>query len=309
MAHYTELGREDIQKLLDPYGLSEFKQYKLLTGGSENTNYLVHTGEGKYVLSICEQKSARETEELALLLEHLAKHGFETSRVIRTTKKQAISFWKGKPLMLKVFLEGEIIEDLSLDLLESIGTSLGQLHQIPAPDYLPKSLNYGIEQFGDVGLYALDSSFDKWLKEISTYMAPFLALDLPKSLIHSDVFFSNVIIDSKRQSACIMDFEEATFYYRVFDIGMTIIGLCSGQGKVELDKAKVLIKGYLAEVDLSIVERKSLQAFTVYAAAAMAFWRHRNFNFTNPDPAMKDHYLELKNLADYVRLLPEDSFI
>lgn len=308
MANYSELGQEDLQKLLDQYGIFDCNQFKLLTGGSENTNYLVYAGEGKYVLSICEQKSAKETEELALLLEHLAKHGFETSRVIRTTKKQAISFWKDKPLMLKVFLEGEIIEDLSPDLLKSIGERLGKLHQIPAPDYLPKSLNYGIEQFGELASYALGSSFDKWLRGISTYMAPFLALNLPKSLIHSDVFFSNVIIDEERQSARIMDFEEAAFYYRVFDIGMTIIGLCSGEDKVEVDKARILIQGYEAEIELSQAERKSLQAFTVYAAAAMAFWRHRNFNFTNPDPAMGDHYMELKNLADYVRDLPEDCF-
>ena len=105
-----------------------------------------------------------------------------------------------------------------------------------------------------------------------------------------------------------MDFEEATYYYRVFDLGMTIIGVCTKGEIIDLLKVNSLLKGYTKEINLTITEWDSIKAFTVYAAAAMSFWRHKNFNYTNPDPKLKDHYLALKNLADYTRALPDDCF-
>ena len=94
-----------------------------------------------------------------------------------------------------------------------------------------------------------------------------------------------------------MDFEEATYYYRIYDIGMAIVGLCSENEKINLKKVAALLKGYVQEIDLTEKEQNALQPFTVYAAAAMSFWRHQNFNYTKPTPGMEDHYLELKNIA------------
>jgi homoserine kinase type II len=106
----------------------------------------------------------------------------------------------------------------------------------------------------------------------------------------------------------IVDFEEASYYYRVFDIGMTIIGVCSGEEKLILKKAIHLLRGYSKEIQLIPRERDSLKAFIVYAAAAMSFWRHRNFNQTNPTSERADHYLALKNLADHVMGISDERF-
>jgi Ser/Thr protein kinase RdoA (MazF antagonist) len=70
-----------------------------------------------------------------------------------------------------------------------------------------------------------------------------------------------------------------------------------------------LLKGYSQEIKLLDVEQKALQAFTVYAAASMSFWRHKNFNFTHPDPELATHYLELKYIADYIKSLPDEGFL
>ncbi|WP_396638540.1 hypothetical protein [Maribacter sp. R77961] len=49
----------------------------------------------------------------------------------------------------------------------------------------------------------------------------------------------------------------------------------------------------LKEMTLLDIEKKVLKAFTVYAAAATAFWRRQNFNYGNVNPAMKNHYVEM----------------
>ena len=53
-----------------------------------------------------------------------------------------------------------------------------------------------------------------------------------------------------------------------------------------------------------MIELKYLKAFTVYAATAKAFWRHQNFNHINVDAILKNHCLEIKNLADTTMNLP-----
>jgi hypothetical protein len=72
--------------------------------------------------------------------------------------------------MLKEFIEGDIQQDLSPTLLTMIGKSLAQLHQTPAPDYLPQAPDYGIEQFARVEEYAADSAFAAWLQQITAYL-------------------------------------------------------------------------------------------------------------------------------------------
>lgn len=308
MSQYSVLSFSDITEICEQYDIQSVSSFSLLSGGSENTNYLLSSERCQFVLTICEQKSKQSAHELALLLEHFAQHNFKTSKLIRTTNNQTLSIFQGKPVMLKVFLEGEIMEDLSNQLLEAIGVEMSRLHKIEAPDYLPKVLGYGKEFFHEVAQYAPNASFALWIKEIEDYIQPYFSEKLPKSLIHSDIFYSNIIINKNERSASIMDFEEAANYYRIFDVGMTIIGLCANKEAINLNKAGALLQGYQQQIDLLELEKSALQAFTVYAAAAMTFWRHRNFNHTNPTPDMFDHYLGLKVLADFAKAIPANEF-
>ena len=68
------------------------------------------------------------------------------------------------------------------------------------------------------------------------------------------------------------------------------------------------MKGYCREIQLLDIELNALQAFTVYAGAAMTFWRHQNFNYIKPDPKLSNHYLDLQVLSDFVEDQPADSF-
>ncbi len=306
MTHYTILDVEKIKTLVSNYDVGKVISCEVLTGGSENTNYLIDTESDKHVLTICEQKSVEEAIDLTKLLEYLAINGFSTSKIVRTRNNDLIHRYKGKPVILRTFLEGKIMNNFSNDLLRLLGIQLGKLHKIDAPDYVSKELNYGKESFNEVEIYAANSSFHIWLNDVEKFIDTYISPEIPKSLIHSDVFSSNLVVDKDENGITIMDFEEATYYYRVFDIGMTIVGVCSEGTALNMDKVKSLLNGYQQEINLHPVETKVLQAFTVYAAAAMCFWRHKNYNYTNPTPEMKNHYLELKSIADHVRNLPED---
>lgn len=232
MALCTSLEWHDVEAILKKFAIHHIDSFKVLDGGSENTNYLIVTESGKFVLTISEQKTAEKTRQLAYLLAHLEKHHFETSKIVWNTHHEPISIWKGKPIMVKKFIKGNIQKDL------------------------------------------------------------------PKALIHADIFSDNVIIGEDDSSVVIIDFEESAYYYRIFDIGMMIIGTCAEGSLINLDKVGYMLKGYQREIKLLDAETKALQAFTVYAGAAMTFWRHYNFNYVKPDPKLSNHYLGLKVLVD-----------
>lgn len=308
MTHYTQLDQKAIVEILSAYGINNVYSFKLLSGGSENTNYQVETDSGKLVLTICEQKSFDKTTELALLLNYFESNGFSSSQVLKDTQGKVVALWKDKPLMLKKFIVGEVIADFSQGQLTYLGKELAKLHGLEAPDCLPENLSYGIEKFDEVKVYAENSDFYIWLKNTQQYIESYMTPDLTKALIHSDIFYNNIIVSDDGKTATIMDFEEASYYYRIFDIGMMIVGTCCIGSVVSFEKISWLLKSYQQHNTLTEQELRSLQAFIVYGATATAFWRHQNYHYVNYNSEMTEHYLEMKNLADYFMDIPERKF-
>ena len=308
MAQYSNLSESDIITILKAYDISDFVSSSILSGGSENTNYDITTKTNRFVLTICEQKSQQAATNLANLLSYLTANNFATSEIIPTSNNTSTFFHKNKPILLKKYLFGQIIEDLTLSQLELIGKELGQLHQIKAPNHLPHHFSYGLESFDEIEKYAADSDFHNWLVKMNKYIQENISSDLPKAFIHGDLFFSNVIVNQEKNQTTIMDFEEACNYYRVFDLGMSIVGLCCENNSVNHLKVKALLEGYQIKSNLFPNERDSLQAFAVYAATATGFWRHKQFHYVHPDAAMHDHYLAMKNLADEIKQLDKEYF-
>jgi len=294
---YTTLNEDSLQTILQQYAIEPVKTWTVLEGGAENTNYLLETNNQKYILTICERKTFEETSVLVDLLKHLENYRFKTTTIISNKKGLNISFFKDKPIILKSYLPGKIIQQPTDQILEQIGLKIGQLHLIPAPDYLPKVYSYGEQAFSDLIEKKIDHPFVDWLTEMHTYIKSILNPALPKTLIHGDIFFSNIIIDSQKNPT-IIDFEEACYYYRMYDVGMAIVGLCAINGSIDFSKADVLIRGYEQVISIPKEEKNTIQSFIAYAATATAFWRFRQFNIIVPTLSHRDTYLDMKNIAD-----------
>ena len=298
---YTNLDNKSLQSIVQQYAIPPITNWSILEGGSENTNYLLETAKQKYILTICERKTFEETTTLVNLLRHLEEHQFKSTTVIPNKKDQNISFFEDKPIILKSYLSGKIIQNLPNQIIEEIGTDISHLHLIPAPDYLPKVYSYGQQVFSDLTTTNINHPFVDWLSEMHVYIKDNLNTTLPKALIHGDIFFSNIIID-QQDTPTIIDFEEACYYYRMYDIGMAIVGLCNQDGIIDFTKASQLIQGYEKIIPIPNSEKDAIQLFIIYAATATAFWRFRQFNIIAPTPSHKDAYLEMKKIADGVRI-------
>ena len=306
--HYTILDTATLNHITKTYPIGDLESFKLLQGGLENTNYLITTTTGDFVLTICEQKSKAEALYLVELLGHLNVNGLSTTQIIKNKEGIWGTSYKGKPILLKTYLQGKVIPVLSNQQVEALGKQLATLHSIPTLPIIPTQLGYGIEHFKKVKAVAPTAPFCSWLFQTKAYIESFFSESLPKALIHSDLFYNNIIIDSPSNTLTIIDFEEAAYYYRIYDIGMTLVGVCSFDSQLDLEKARHLLQGYQQLHPLTKAEQIGLQAFTVYAAAATAFWRYMNFNFVRPSEAQKDHYLEMQYLASHIQAIPSLQF-
>jgi len=126
-------------------------------------------------------------------------------------------------------------------------------------------------------------------------------------MIHGDLFYSNVVL-TKEQTPIIMDFEETSYYYRSFDLGMAVVGLCCEHGQIVPLKMRALIRGYQNVISLSKRESESIKAFIVYGATATAFWRFKQFNIVHPVERLKDSYKEMVAIADQAYSFSDEQF-
>lgn len=298
MAIYSQPSPVDLDQITANYGIGKVRQLRPFAQGQENSNFHLITTIGEYVLTICENKPPEEVDRLIATLEHLATHNFYTTQVIHGLDGATQSLWQGKPVLLKSYLVGEVHDPLQRGEHEPLGRALGRLHQLPSPTFLPTELNYGWQTFQPMRkAFGKEHPFLDWLDRFTEYLTPYLEGDLPRALVHGDVFADNVILDPVR-GPIIMDFEEATVYYRLFDVGMTIIGACRADGKIDPVARQALVRGYRGVITLTPDEERALPAFINYAAAAMASWRFWQFNVVQPEAGKQEHYRELQGLVE-----------
>lgn len=106
----------------------------------------------------------------------------------------------------------------------------------------------------------------------------------------------------------LIDFEEACYYSRVFDLGMAILGNCTEEGVFNLEKAAALVRGYEQQGTLEAEEKKHLKLYVEYAAIATSYWNFWKFNIDTPLPEKASHHWQVAKLANAVRAIPQHVF-
>lgn len=303
----TLLQEKDIKNIADDYALNVI-DFEPLIGGSDNSNFLLQTCQGDYVLTVHEQLTMTYAVEVAQLLLMLAEHDFPTTRIVVPVQGELVKIFRGNPVMIKEYIPGNIFQDLNETMLRQVGAAMAQLHQIPVPGFLSKRKPYGILHFSETVGRNIDLEYESWAVEEFAKPKRKIPPGLPWGLIHSDVFFDNVLFIGD-QLIAIIDFMDAIPYFLAYDLGMGMVGLCSKNSTLEIDKARALVEGYQNIRELEKNEKKSLQYFAEYAATAVSGWRYWRFHFDKPFSAQADSHLWMKHLAEEIMGIPKTEFI
>ena len=315
MAKYTKLNQQDIQSLADNYEL-KINDFFMLDGGNGNSSYVLKTKHHKYVLTVCDDKELEEVFNLGRLLLFLEEKNVPTNRLISPGNSEIMTTFSTsdmiKPVLLKDYIEGHVVERLDETMLFQVGRQLALLNKIPPPDYLQTNHPYWHQHFPNVVGLNIDPDYESWLIEEFEYLDHNIAGSLPRGLIHGDLFYDNLLFeplsDMPTKLKAIIDFEEACNYYLIFELGMSILGTCLNDIKVNLKKARSLIDGYQTVRQLEPIEKENLQIFIRYAAAATSYWRFNKYNIKEPNENKEDHHWQMVQISNEVAKIPAKSF-
>jgi homoserine kinase type II len=96
MAVYTDVAAEDLGAFLADYDIGELRSYKGIAEGVENSNFLVHTSQGNFILTLYEKRvAARDLPFFLGLMDHLASRGITCPQPVKN--KTAASRHRRQP--------------------------------------------------------------------------------------------------------------------------------------------------------------------------------------------------------------------
>ena len=307
MADYTRLSPKIVKQLLSQYNLGELVAMNPLDGGQANSSVKIKTQTGIFTLSVCDEKKPEEIACLTRVLTLLETQDFPSTRLVPAQNHKPFIMHEGKPVYIKEFIEGQVCPTLTSPMLFQVGHAMAMLHSISPPSDLPGQFPYGLNTFEEIFDDSLSHPYVGWLKRKKEFLESAIDSNMTRGFIHGDIFWDNLVFSQDSLKA-ILDFEEACYYYKLYDLGMCTVGCCSKKGLFDMVGVKQLLEGYQQTSPLAEGEKQQLKIFMEYAAVATSFWRFRQYNLRYPSPDKKDNYQELTSLADQVHAMDEKAF-
>ena len=305
MAVYTDVAAEDLGPFLAGYDIGELLAYKGIAEGVENSNFLVHTSRGYFILTLYERRVAERDLPFFLgLMEHLAARGITCPQPVKNRQGGVLGKLAGRPAVIVTFLDGLWIRRPNPGHCAAVGEALARLH-LAGKDFPDKRANaLSIESWR--ALYAQakergDSVRPGLCAEIAKELDALdksWPRDLPDGVIHADLFPDNVFFLGDRLSGLI-DFYFACTDTLAYDVAVCLNAWCfEPDHSYNVTKGRALLRSYANVRALSAAERAALPMLA--RGAAMRFLLTRLVDWLAvPDGAL----VKPKDPLEYFRKL------
>lgn len=286
MAVYTPVSADDLAGFLADYDVGQAISCKGIAEGVENSNFLVDTSGGRYFLTLYEKRvDAADLPWFLALTTHLAGKHLPVPRPITDRQGIALKSLNGRPACLIEYLPGISVSEPSPTECRAVGAALGRMHRALADFTAPRPNTLGPAAWPPLAarcngrLGEIDAGLPDAVARGLAAAADWPA-GLPQSTIHADLFPDNVLMLDGRVTGLI-DFYFACTDARAYDVAITHAAWCfSADGRQFFpERADGLMRGYLAEVELTAAERAALPRLA--AGAALRFTLTRAFDWLN----------------------------
>ncbi len=129
MAVYTEIGDDELRAFAALYDIGEVLSCKGIAEGVENSNYLLTTERGNFILTLYEKRVARaDLPFFIALMDHLAHHGVACPTPLRAKDGEALRELCGRPAAIVTFLNGMWPRRIEPFHCAALGGALAGLH-------------------------------------------------------------------------------------------------------------------------------------------------------------------------------------
>jgi homoserine kinase type II len=305
MAVYTDVTADDLSEFLSRYDIGALLAYKGIAEGVENSNFLLHTSAGNFILTLYEKRVAEKDLPFFLaLMEHLAGRGITCPQPVKNKKGGVLGRLAGRPAAIVTFLDGLWLRRPSPTHCAAVGEALARLHLAGADFGMKRANALGMTSWralyeqakakGDNVREGLGAEIARELDALEKTWPR----DLPQGVIHADLFPDNVFFLGEKLSGLI-DFYFACTDTLAFDVAVCLNAWCfEPDHSYNVTKGRALLNAYGKARALSAHERAALPALA--RGAAMRFLLTRLVDWLAvPDGAL----VKPKDPLEYYRKL------
>jgi len=280
MAVYTEVSDAELEAFLAGYPLGRALSFKGVAEGVENSNYVLETETGRYILTLYERRVKADDLPFFLgLMEWLAARGYPCAKPVADTSGHILGVLAGRPAAIVAFLTGLSARRPTVQHCVEAGEGLAWLHQ-SARDFTARREN----TLGQGAWASLAATLSDRAEALKPGLADTIAADiaflgrawpssLPSGVIHADWFPDNVFFHGGRFAGAI-DFYFAAEDQLAYDIGIALNAWCfEPDGSLNITAARGFIQGYERRRPLEPAEKSALPVLA--RGAAMRFFLTR----------------------------------
>ena len=308
MAVYTEVDSDTLAEFAAQYPLSQIDEFKGITAGVQNSNFLLTTADAKYILTIYESSAngvaAADLPFFLGLMLHLSAQGLSCPVPLARKDGGLISTIKNKPAALVSFLEGRSVKTPRPEHCRALGAAMAQMHLAGGGFELTRPNNHGLGNWQAL-FERCHSRADEVSPDLTRAMERELTRlkenwpdNLPTGIIHADLFPDNVFFMQGDMSGLI-DFYFACNDFYAYDLAIALNAWCfEADATFNVTKARALLSGYQ---NLRPLAPEEIDAVPILGAgAAMRFLTTRLFDWLNQVDGAQ---VEPKNPNDFLRRL------
>jgi homoserine kinase type II len=306
MAVYTDVAADELAEFLGHYDIGELLSYKGIAEGVENSNFLLHTSAGYFILTLYEKRVARSDLPFFLgLMTHLASRGISCPQPLKNTSGEALSVLAGRPAAIINFLEGVWPRKPNAAHCAGVGRALAKMHLAGADFPMARANALSVSGWrplfeaaasrADEVQHGLRDLVGAELDHLEGNIWP---QNLPQGVIHADLFPDNVFFLGEEVSG-IIDFTFACTDMLAYDVAICLNAWCfESDCSFNVTKARAFLGAYGRERPLSEAEQNALPLLA--RGAALRFLLTRLVDFLN---VPKGALVRPKDPLEYARKL------
>ena len=308
MAVYTKINNKDILSLSQKFNLGKIIKFYGITKGIENTNYLLKTNNNKYILTIFEKRVQKKDLPFFMkLMDKLNQQKINCPKPIKDKDGKYLTRIKNKTACIVTFLNGKDKKNLNNKNCYVVGKNIGKLHKAAHKIKLYRknsmsinnleSLLKNIKFRSNTIVPNLKSVLRTNLREIKKEWPK----NLPKGIIHGDLFIDNIFFNKDKFSGFI-DFYFSCNDYSMYEIAICINALCfdkrNNKFVLNNQKVKSLINGYQSVKKIYQKEKDALNVLC--RGAALRYLLTRIYDYINTP---KTALIKIKDPKEYFHKL------
>ncbi len=290
MSVFTKVSPEELSQWLHGYSVGHLTELKGILAGIENTNYFVTTTQGRFVLTLFEKLRPQELHFYLNLMAHLSNHGLPCPKPIADLRNELLGELNGKPATLVTRLAGAPVMQPGVEHCACVGEVLADLH-LAGGSYRGHLDNLRGPAWWTATMPALLPFLDDANRHMLTDEVRFQAShrhdQLPRGVVHADLFRDNVLFDGDNIGG-VIDFYFACVDILLYDVAITVNDWCLAEDfTLDPARTRALLEAYRSKRAFTEAEQAAWPL--MLRAGALRFWVSRLYDFHLPRPGELTH--------------------